>query len=233
MLVLSKLVAGYGGKRVLHGISLEVSSAQVVAIIGPNGAGKSTILKATCGQIPAWGGEIRFDGVVTNGSTASQNVTRGMLYAPQGSRVFHELTVMENLQIGAATLPGREARRRIAATLDEYPNLRRRIHQSAGTLSGGERQQLALARTLLVKPKLLMLDEPSLGLSPKDASRTLAQIRTISRDSGVAVLVVEQRVREVLKVCDWVYSIKLGETAFAGNATELRDNTAKLRELFL
>ncbi len=233
MLEIVKLETGYGKKQVLFGLSLEVVKGEIVALIGPNGAGKSTVLKAVCGLIPAWDGEIRFDGKKNNGSTPAQNVSRGITFAPQGNRVFSELTVKENLEIGGFLLRKKELRSRIDDMFDMFPILKERARQDAGKLSGGEQQMLALARALITKPKLLMLDEPSLGLSPNLVGTVFDKVTEINREMGVTVLVVEQKVREVLKICHKVYSIKLGKVAFSGQPEELQNDKAKLKELFL
>jgi len=233
MLEIRDLETGYGKKQVLFGLSLEVGEGEVVALIGPNGAGKSTVLKAVCGLIPAWKGEIRFNGTPTNGSTPAQNVARGITFAPQGNRVFSDMTVMENLEIGGYPLPRKEAKERIARVLDLFPALKERLRQDAGRLSGGEQQMLALARALVPKPRLLMLDEPSLGLAPNLVTTVLKRIAEISREAGVAILIVEQKVREVLEICNRVYSMKLGRIAFEGQAEELKGDKAKLKDLFL
>lgn len=233
MLEIKELQTGYGKKQVLFGLSLEVLEGEIVALIGPNGAGKSTVLKAVCGLIPVWKGEIRFNGTSTNGSTPAQNVARGITFAPQGNRVFDELTVMENLEIGGFQLPSKELRGRIDEVFEIFPILKDRSRQEAGKLSGGEQQMLALARALVPKPKLLMLDEPSLGLSPSLVSSVFKKISQINHDTVVAMLIVEQKVREVLDICHRVYSIKLGKVAFTGQPTDLKNDKQKLKELFL
>jgi len=233
MLEIRGLETGYGKKQVVFDLSLEVREREIVALIGPNGAGKSTVLKAVCGLIPTWKGEIRFNGMAVNGSTPAQNVTRGITFAPQGNRVFTDLTVMENLEIGGYPLPRKEAKERIAQVLDIFPVLKERIRQDAGDLSGGEQQMLALARALIPKPKLLMLDEPSLGLSPNLVTTIFKKIAEINRETGVSILIVEQKVREVLDICNRVYSMKLGRIAFEGPPEELRTNRARLKDLFL
>jgi len=233
MLEIKELQTGYGKKQVLFGVSLGVPQSEIVALIGPNGAGKSTILKAVCGLIPVWQGEIRFNGTPTNGSTPAQNVARGITFAPQGNRVFDELTVMENLEIGGFQLPSKELRGRIDEVFDLFPILKERSRQYAGRLSGGEQQMLALARALVPKPKLLMLDEPSLGLQPNLVGSVFETISQINRDTGVAILIVEQKVRQVLELCHRVYSIKLGKVAFTGHPNELKEDKDKLKELFL
>lgn len=233
MLEIRGLETGYGKKQVVFGLSLEVREREVVALIGPNGAGKSTVLKAVCGLIPAWKGEIRLNGTVTNGSTPAQNVARGITFALQGNRVFADLTVMENLEIGGYPLLRKEARGRIAEVLELFPVLKERLRQDAGRLSGGEQQMLALARALVPKPKLLMLDEPSLGLSPNLVTTVFKRIAGISRETGLSILIVEQKVREVLEMCNKVYSMKLGRIAFDGPPEDLKADKVRLRDLFL
>jgi branched-chain amino acid transport system ATP-binding protein len=233
MLEISELETGYGKKQVLFGLSLTVQQGEIVGLIGPNGAGKSTVLKAVCGLIAAWTGHIRFDGKTIDGSTPSQNVARGITFAPQGNRVFNELTVMENLEIGGFQLGRKEATERINKMLQMFPVLKERARQDAGKLSGGEQQMLSLARALVPKPKLLMLDEPSLGLSPNLASTIFKKVSEINRETGVSILIVEQKVRELLEICNRVYSLKLGRIAFEGLPMELKENNAKLKQLFV
>jgi branched-chain amino acid transport system ATP-binding protein len=233
MLEIRKLETGYGKKQVVFGLSLDVREGEIVALIGPNGAGKSTVLKAVCGLIPTWKGEICFNGTPMNGSTPAQNVARGITFAPQGNRVFTDMTVMENLEIGGYPLPRREAKERIAKVLELFPQLKERTRQDAGRLSGGEQQMLALARALVPKPRLLMLDEPSLGLAPNLLADVFTRITEINRETGVAILIVEQKVREVLEICDRVYSMKLGRVAFEGQPEDLKADKAKIKDLFL
>ena len=232
MLEVKNIETGYGKKQVLFGLSLEVVKGEIVAIIGPNGSGKSTALKAVCGLIPVWEGEVVFDSVRTNGSTPAKNVARGLTFSPQGNRVFDELTVVENLEIGGFQLPRKVLKARIDEVYGMFPILKERARQNAGKLSGGEQQMLALARALLPRPKLLMLDEPSLGLSPNLVGSVFRRIAEINRETGVTVLIVEQKVREVLKICHRVYSVKLGKVAFSGKPEELADRE-KLKGLFL
>lgn len=232
MLEICNLETGYGKKQVLFGISVYVKKGEIVALIGPNGSGKSTVLKAACGLIRTWRGEIRLDGIVASNATPAQNVGRGMTLAPQGNRVFHDLTLMENLEIGGFQLPSKELKKRIAVVLDVFPflgNLRR----CAGKLSGGEQQMLALARALMPAPRILLVDEPSLGLSPNLVSVVFRKIVEISRETTVGILIVEQRVKDVLKMCNKVYSLKEGRVQFSGSPRELEQNTTKLRELFI
>ena len=232
VLELRTVDTGYGKKQVLFGLSLSVRDGEIVAIIGPNGAGKSTVLKAIFGLLPAWRGEVLFQGALLRYASPAENASRGLTFAPQGHRVFPSLSVMENIEAGGYHLPKQAARRRAAEVLDLFPVLRDRIRQSAGRLSGGEQQMLALARALVSQPRLLMLDEPSLGLSPSLVGTVFEKIIEISRESGVSILIVEQRVREVLDVCDRVYSLKLGEVAFEGVPEDLKRDDGKLKQLF-
>jgi len=191
------------------------------------------VLKAVCGLIQPWKGEICFEGELLNGFTPAKSVRRGITFAPQGNRVFPDLTVMENLEIGGCQLPKQELRTRIEHILDMFPLLRERPKQAAGKLSGGEQQMVALARALIPKPKLLMLDEPSLGLSPGIVKDVFERIQTISRETGISILIVEQKVREVLAICKRVYSLKLGRIAFEGPPGKLIEDKSRLKDLFL
>jgi branched-chain amino acid transport system ATP-binding protein len=232
MLEIKNIQTGYGKKQVLFGTSLGVKQGEIVAVIGPNGAGKSTILKAVCGLIPVWNGEILFDNTSINGSSPAKNVSRGITFCPQGNRVFDELNVIENLQIGGIHLKAIELKERIDEILKLFPILKDRLRQNAGKLSGGEKQMLALCRALIPKPKLLMLDEPSLGLSPNLVSAAFEKILEINKNTGMAVLIVEQKVREVLKISHRVYGLKLGGVEFAGLPEEMIHD-AQLRKVFL
>lgn len=231
MLELKKIETGYGKKQVLFGLSMKVQEGKIVAIIGPNGAGKSTILKAVCGLIPTWKGEICFDNIRMNGSSPAKSVKRGITFCPQGNRVFDELSVVENLQVGGIHLRPKELQDGIDRVLQLFPVLKDRLRQSAGSLSGGEQQMLALGRSLVTKPKLLMLDEPSLGLSPSLVSTVFERISLINQDMGITILIVEQKVRQVLEFCHSVYGIKLGKVVFEGTPKNLADS--KLEKIFL
>ena len=232
MLKINELHTGYGKKPVLFGPSLEVNKGEIVAIIGPNGAGKSTILKAVCGLIPVWEGNIHFDETCINNSTPAKNVKRGITFCPQGNRVFDELSVSENLQIGGIHLKKKELAVRVDDVLQLFPILKDRLKQNAGTLSGGEQQMLAIGRALIPRPKLLLLDEPSLGLSPSLISIAFERIQKVNEERGTAILIVEQKVRKVLTICHKVYGIKLGKVAFDGQPEELMEHK-ELRKVFL
>lgn len=231
MLELKKIETGYGKKQVLFGLSMKVQEGKIVAVIGPNGAGKSTILKAVCGLIPTWKGEICFDNIRVNGSSPAKSVKRGITFCPQGNRVFDELSVVENLQVGGIHLRPKELQDGIDRVLQLFPVLKDRLRQSAGSLSGGEQQMLALGRSLITKPKLLMLDEPSLGLSPNLVSTVFERISLINQDMGITILIVEQKVRQVLEFCHSLYGIKLGKVVFDGVPKDLAES--KLKNIFL
>lgn len=233
MLEVAELETGYGKRQVLFGPSVKVCAGDVVALIGPNGAGKSTLLKAVCGLLPVWRGQIRFDGSIINGATPSETSRRGIVFLPQGNRTFDGLSVIENLEVGQLSFARADARERIAAVLDFFPVLKDRLREDAGRLSGGEQQMLALARALVPKPRLIMLDEPSLGLSPMLARQVFDQLASISHTAGVAILIVEQKVQEVLNICNQVYSMKFGKIAFEGLPGSLKSDVTKLRQLFL
>lgn len=232
MLRISDLEAGYGKKQVLSAVSLEVRPREIVALIGPNGAGKSTVLKTVCGLVPIWNGEVRFGGSTINGSTPAQNVARGLTFAPQGNRVFDDLTVLENLRVGGFQLPHTQLSRRIHEVFQLFPVLKGRVWLDAGKLSGGEQQMLALARALIPQPKLLMLDEPSLGLSPSLACSVFDTVSRINQQAGVTILIVEQRVRDVLRIAHRAYGMRLGEIALEGRPDDILIGD-DLKRLFL
>jgi ABC-type branched-subunit amino acid transport system ATPase component len=228
-----ELVTGYEKKQVVNGVSLEVSRGEVVALIGHNGAGKSTLLKAVFGLLPVWKGQVVLDGQVLRSQTPRELLRAGVAYVPQGNRVFTDLTVRENLEMGGVTLRNKKLlKERIEGVFSLFPALEPRLKRRAGTLSGGEKQMLALANALVLSPRLLLLDEPSLGLAPPLVTEALTRIRQISSDSGAACLIVEQKVREVLKIAHRVYVLRNGQVSFSGPTDALSDD-AKLREVYL
>jgi branched-chain amino acid transport system ATP-binding protein len=233
MLEIKSINTGYEKKQILFDLSMNVNAGEIVSIIGPNGAGKSTILKAVSGLLPCWSGEIIFDKQNLNGNHISKNISLGITFAPQGNRVFDELSVKENLEIGGINLPKQKLLERIEVSVTLFPLLGERFKQSAGSLSGGEKQMLAVARALIPEPKLLLLDEPSLGLAPNLLNDVFNKIVVIKKEMNLSVLIVEQKVKEVLAISDRVYSIKLGKNAFEGKPEELLNNKEKLKELFL
>jgi branched-chain amino acid transport system ATP-binding protein len=226
-----RLITGYGTRQILEQVDLEVSRGEVVAVIGHNGAGKSTLLKAVFGLLPVWSGEVVFPAIGT--AVGPRALLRhGVAYAPQGNRVFHRLTVIENLQLSGVVLDASRRRQSVGRALELFPALRGRERQRAGTLSGGEKQMLALACVMSLDPHLLLLDEPTLGLSPSLTKNALTRISKIAKDASVGCLVVEQKVRQVLCIADRVYVLRNGKVAFRGPTVQLADE-AKLREVYL
>jgi branched-chain amino acid transport system ATP-binding protein len=227
------LVTGYGKKQIVRSATLHVNPGEIVALIGHNGAGKSTLLKAIFGLLPAWEGHISIDGSTLRSPKPRQLLHAGVAYVPQGNRVFPDLTVRENLEMGGVTLPSKaELDTGIERVLNLFPNLKTRLRQKARTLSGGEKQMLALASMLMLSPRLLLLDEPSLGLAPPLTLRALDLIAQISHESNRSILIVEQKVREVLKIAQRVYVLRNGHVSFSGTSDLLLDE-AKLREIYL
>lgn len=233
LLTIRDLITGYGKKQIVNGVSLTVAANEVVTLIGHNGAGKSTLLKAIFGLLPVWSGQIVLNGEVLQSPNPRELLRSGISYVPQGNRVFTELTVRENLEMGAVTLASKTlVHEGIDRALDLFPSLKLRLRQCAGMLSGGEKQMLALSNALVLSPRVLLLDEPSLGLAPQLVSLALKRIQDISVNSGTAVLIVEQKVREVLKIANRVYVLRNGKVSFSGSAESLGDD-AKLREVYL
>jgi branched-chain amino acid transport system ATP-binding protein len=227
------LIAGYGKRQVLKGVSLNVAPGEIVAIIGHNGAGKSTVLKAIFGLIQPWHGCVTLDGQVLDSPTPHKLLRAGMAYVPQGNRIFADLTVRENLEVGGVTLSSKaQLCEGIDRVLSLFPALKGRLKQRAGTLSGGEKQMLAFGNALVLLPRMLFLDEPSLGLAPPLVSDVLGRIQEMNRSLGVTFLIVEQKVHEVLKIAHRVYVMRNGSVSFSGPTSELAVER-KLREVYL
>jgi branched-chain amino acid transport system ATP-binding protein len=225
--------AGYGKKIILRNIDLDIKEKSLVAFIGPNGAGKSTLLKSLIGIVSTPEGKIDFQGKEITTMSIEGRVQAGIAFVPQGNRVFTELTVLENLEIGGYLLKDkREVSNRIDSLMGIFPDIKDRLGKDAGVLSGGEKQQLALARALMLEPKVLLLDEPSLGLSTKNVISAFALIEDINRKKGTTILIVEQKVREVLKISHHVYALKMGEIVFNGLPDELQKED-QLKKIFL
>ena len=231
LLQIRDLEAGYDKKPVLHGVSLEMSPGEIVALLGPNGAGKSTLLKAIFGLVKATRGTITFRGREIQDRNPSDNVGDGLSYVLQGSRVFTELSVRENLEVGGHMLPPNEVKARIEEVLLLFPDLRPLQRRNAATLSTGEKQLLAMARALMLKPTLLLADEPSLGLGPRLAHAALMHLRDLNQRSGTGILLVEQNVREALAVAQRVYVLRLGRIVLADKPENLGPEV--LRQAFL
>jgi branched-chain amino acid transport system ATP-binding protein len=209
LLSVQNLDAGYGDLQILDGVDMRVDDGEYVAIVGPNGAGKSTVMKSVFGLTTYMGGEILFDGEDISGLDPEEILTRGLSYVPQNENVFAGLSVQENLEMGAYTLD-EVPEDRLQAVFDRFPILDERRGQTAGSLSGGQRQMLAMGRALMLDPDLLLLDEPSAGLAPDLVEEMLDRIDDIN-DSGTAVLIVEQNAKEALRRCDRGYVLVQGQ----------------------
>jgi len=224
--------AGYGKKIILNDIDIEAEAGKVSALIGPNGAGKSTLLKAVMGLLEDSKGQITFNDKDLLKYRTDEIVKAGISFVPQGNRVFTDLSVKENLEVGGYLIKdNKELKNNFETVLSYFPDLKDRLKTDAGDLSGGEKQQCALARALMLKPKVLLLDEPSLGLSPQLVKQAFETIKKINKDFGTTILIVEQKVREVLKISDIIYALRLGKLAFEGTPSDINDE--KLKEIFL
>ena len=229
MLELKRLSAGYGNDAVLHGIDLAVAEGRITALIGANGAGKSTTLRVLSGLIGATTGEILLDGASIARLRPDIIVRRGIAHCPEERRIWPELTVHENLALGAFICGDRaEVKRRLEAVLTRFPRLRERSEQLAGTLSGGEQQILAIGRALMSAPRVLLLDEPSLGLSPLIMQEVLAVIRQL-RDQGITIVLVEQNVHNALSIANRAYVFTTGRIVAEDSAAGLLKNPDLLR----
>ncbi|GIX46900.1 MAG: ABC transporter ATP-binding protein [Candidatus Tectimicrobiota bacterium] len=232
LLSVEKIVAGYGKMDILHGVSLHVRAGEVVSIIGPNGAGKSTVFKTIMGYLTPRQGRVCFDGADITGLRPDQVMRRGLSYVPQGRIVFPLMTVLENLEMGAYT---ERNRARFRATLERvyelFPILAERRHQKAGTLSGGEQQMLAIGRALMVSPKLLLLDEPSLGLAPRFVTMVFETVKRL-RALGLTLVIVEQNAVRALEVADRGYVLELGRNRFEDTGHRLLTNP-EVKRLYL
>jgi branched-chain amino acid transport system ATP-binding protein len=226
LLEVAGLVARYGRITALEGISLTVEQGEIVTLIGANGAGKTTTLRAISGLVRPAAGTIRFDGREIGRLPPDEIVRAGISHSPEGRRVFPRMTVRENLELGAYT---RRAKDEIAADLERvltiFPRLKERYAQKAGTMSGGEQQMLAIARALMSRPRVLLLDEPSLGLSPKLVQTIFEVIRDINK-RGTTILLIEQNARQALAVAARGYVLEVGRIAYAGAAAELAASEA-------
>ena len=224
MLALDHVNASYGNVAVLHDVSLVVGTGEFVTLIGAHGAGKTTTLRAISGLMPHTGGRIRFDGHDIQGSRAGAIVKRGITHCPEGRRVFPMMTVMENLQVGAHTLQSAaDVQPGLAIVFNHFPILNERRGQLAGSLSGGEQQMLSIGRALITRPQLLLLDEPSLGLSPLLVAQVVEIIKALHR-AGIGLLLVEQNARLALALADRAYVMELGRIVLEGPGRKLLDD---------
>jgi ABC-type branched-subunit amino acid transport system ATPase component len=220
----SGLVVGYGSTTIVHGVSLAAAPGQVVGVVGPNGAGKSTLLKAIAGAIPATAGAVRLDSQDVTNLRGDRLARLGLGYVPQVKDVFSPLRVQENLEMGGYTLPRRNVPERMDEVFAVLPALKALRTRTAGTLSGGERKLLAIGKALMTKPRILLLDEPTSNLAPDLARAVLTeQVRRLA-DDGIGIVLVEQRVEQGLKVCDWAYVMASGLTQLSGPAADILAN---------
>ncbi len=231
ILEVSGLRAGYGGTEVLRGLDLAVAAGEVVAVLGANGVGKTTLNKALSGLLPVRAGRVRFDGRDVTGADAREMVSAGLIHVPEGRRVFPDLSVRENLVLGSFRRARARRGSNLTRVLDTFPRLRERLGQAAGTLSGGEQQMLAIGRGMMAEPRLLILDEPSLGLSPLLVEQMFALVRRLHAD-GLPVLLVEQNVVQSLEIAGRAYILENGSCALSGAADALRNDPA-LRRAYL
>jgi branched-chain amino acid transport system ATP-binding protein len=217
------LHAGYGAIEILRGVDIDVAAGEIVALLGSNGAGKSTLNNNVCGLFRPFGGTVRFDGKDIAGAASTRIVEAGLIQVPEGRRVFPNLSVRENLELGSYRRGKPDRMRNLDRVAAIFPRLKERWTQSAGTLSGGEQQMLAIGRGLMGEPRLLILDEPSLGLSPLLVEEMFALIGRLNAD-GLALLLVEQNVVQSLAIAHRAYVLENGRIALSGKASELAEN---------
>ena len=233
MLQLKDVHASYGQVSALHGVSLEVPEAQIVTVLGANGSGKSATIKAIAGLLPVTAGSIRFQSQEIGGLSADRIVRLGISVVPEGRQLFSEMTVLENLRLGAFTLGKREqVRRQMDQVISYFPRLGDRLRQPANSLSGGEQQMLAIGRALMARPKLLILDEPSIGLAPILVEELFARIKDLSEREGITVLLAEQNANQALSVADYGYVLETGSVVLQDTAQNLLKNE-ELRGAYL
>jgi branched-chain amino acid transport system ATP-binding protein len=231
MLTLEDVTAGYGNLEVMHGVTLEVQPGELVAIIGANGAGKTTTLRAISGFIRPGSGSVSFEGESLVGMKPHEIVKRGLVQVPEGRSLFGSLTVLENLSMGGYIRSSGEREAALGEVYELFPVLEERRNQPAATLSGGQQQMVAIGRALMAKPRLLMLDEPSLGLDPKTTARVFSAVEKV-RETGVAVLIVEQDAVKTLRLADRAYVLESGEVSLQGSGRELLEDP-KVRSAYL
>jgi branched-chain amino acid transport system ATP-binding protein len=232
MLALKDVHVSYGPTAVLRGVSLDVPRGAIVALLGGNGSGKSTTLNTISGFVRPRRGHVIFDGTPIEGRPTDAIVAAGLVQVPQGREVFARMTVAENLELGAVTRRDAAAvRRELEHVLEQFPRLRGRLKQAAGTLSGGEQQMLAVARALMAAPRVLLMDEPSAGLAPTVVDELIEHIAAL-RHRGMTVLLVEQNVGAALAVAERVYVLKDGVVALSGDAKDFEDNPDIVRAYF-
>jgi len=221
LLQVKSLRCGYGSLEVVHGVSLHVLAGEIVGLLGANGAGKSSLLKAVVGLLPPWRGDVFVNGRSVRRQPPWRSISNSMVLVPEGRQVFADMTVRENLLMGGFHNPDRKMD--IDIVLERFPRLGERLHQLAGRLSGGEQQMLALGRALMARPKMLLLDEPSMGLAPLMVKEVFAEIQKM-KDMGISALLVEQNATATLHIADRAYVIETGEIILEGAAADLLHN---------
>ena len=231
LLQVKDLRAGYGRMEVLRGVSLAVMPGEIVALLGSNGAGKTTLNNTVCGIVPVWSGSVTFDGQDISHAHYRSVVQSGLIQVPEGRKVFPNLSVLENLSLGSFTRARQHRTSNLERAFTIFPRLKERIAQKAGTLSGGEQQMLAIARGLMAEPRLLILDEPSLGLSPLMVQEMFALIAQLHRD-GLTIFLVEQNVAQTLAIASRAFVLENGLLRFSGSSAELLAND-DLRSAYL
>jgi branched-chain amino acid transport system ATP-binding protein len=223
MLEVKDLVAGYGLTRVLEGVSLEVRPGEIVAVLGSNGAGKTTLNMVLSGLVKPRGGSVGFEGADITGRAPAEIMALGLIQVPEGRKIFPNLSVRENLELGSYRRAKPNRARNLDRVFATFPRLQERVGQAAGTLSGGEQQMLAIGRGMMAEPKLLILDEPSLGLSPLLVEEMFALIRRLHGE-GLAIMLVEQNVAQSLEIADRAYVLEHGSFALSGPAAQVRED---------
>ena len=231
LLEVANLNAGYGAVPVLRGVAMQVATAEIIAVLGSNGAGKSTLNRVLSGLMQPWSGTVRFDGVERTGWDASRMVEAGLVHVPEGRKIFPNLSVRENLELGSYRRGRANRAHNLERAIRIFPRLKERLRQYAGTLSGGEQQMLAIGRGLMGEPRLLILDEPSLGLSPLLVEEMFALIQNIQSE-GLGILLVEQNVMQSLDIASRAYMLENGSFVMEGTADALR-NDPRLKKSYL
>jgi branched-chain amino acid transport system ATP-binding protein len=231
LLAISQLRGGYGNIEILRDLNLEVNDGEIVALLGSNGAGKSTLNNILCGIYPAWSGSIQFDGKSITNMHYRDIVKAGLIQVPEGRKVFPNLNVLENLSLGSFTRARERRTQNLERVFEIFPKLKNRLSQLAGTMSGGEQQMLAIGRGLMAEPRLLILDEPSLGLSPLLVEEMFSLIGKLHSE-GLAVLLVEQNVAQSLEIAQRAYVMENGAIRFSGESAELLQSDA-IRKSYL
>jgi ABC-type branched-subunit amino acid transport system ATPase component len=224
--------AGYGDKEVVHHVSLSVCEGEIVALIGHNGAGKSTLLKAIFGLLPLRNGNVYIDRQLMTNLSPARLIQKGIVYVPQGNQVFTDLTVSENIELRSVAIGRRNTHLEIQEAAGHFPGLQSKLGQPAGCLSGGEKQMVALASAMVLKPRLLLLDEPSLGMSASAAGQIFDRFRGLSRAGNLSILICEQRIRDALRLSQRLYVMRRGSIVFEGSTANLGDESRLVEEYF-